>query len=280
MAVNYEVRYAANPADVKNYDTDKIRKEFLIERLFAEGEINLVYSHYDRYITGGATPVGGSLVLEAIDPLRAEYFLERRELGIINVGSSGNVTVDNETFELGYKEALYVGMGKKEIIFSSNESGKPANFYLGSAPAHQAFPTKKINRDDAETVDLGSPQSSNARTINKMIVNSVVQVNQLQMGFTELKEGSVWNTMPCHTHDRRMEVYLYIEVPEDQAVCHFMGQTQETRHIWMKNKQAVISPPWSIHSGAGTSNYTFVWAMAGENLDYSDMDKAQPFELK
>jgi len=280
MAINYEVRYAANPADVKNYDTDKLRKEFLIERLFAEGEINLVYSHYDRYIAGGATPVGGSLALEAIDPLKAEYFLERRELGIINVGGSGNVIVDNETFELGYKEALYIGMGKKEIVFSSNESGKPANFYLGSAPAHQAFPTKKITREDAETVDLGSPESSNARTINKMIVNSVVQVNQLQMGFTELKEGSVWNTMPCHTHDRRMEVYLYIEVPEDQAVCHFMGPTQETRHIWMKNKQAVISPPWSIHAGSGTSNYTFVWAMAGENLDYGDMDKAQPFELK
>ncbi|MGK7395315.1 MAG: 5-dehydro-4-deoxy-D-glucuronate isomerase [Candidatus Cyclobacteriaceae bacterium M3_2C_046] len=280
MAVHYDVRYAASPADVKNYDTDKLRKEFLIENLFAEGEVNLIYSHYDRYITGGAVPVGGSLVLETIDPLKAEYFLERRELGVINVGGDGTVKVDGEEFELKYKEALYVGMGKKEIVFSSNETGNPANFYLGSAPAHKDFPTKKISREDAEVVELGSLQSSNARTINKMIVNSVVEVNQLQMGFTELKEGSVWNTMPCHTHDRRMEVYLYIEVPQDQAVCHFMGQTQETRHIWMKNKQAVISPPWSIHSGAGTSNYTFIWAMAGENLDYGDMDKAEPFELK
>ncbi len=280
MAVHYEVRYAAGPVDVKNYDTEKLRKEFLIEKLFAEGEINLVYSHYDRYITGGAVPGGGSLVLETIDPLKAGYFLERRELGIINVGGAGKVKVDGEEFELHYKEALYVGMGKQEVVFSSNDTANPANFYLGSAPAHKEFPTKKISREDAEVVELGSLQSSNARTINKMIVNSVVEVNQLQMGFTELKEGSVWNTMPCHTHDRRMEVYLYIEVPEDQAVCHFMGQTRETRHIWMKNKQAVISPPWSIHAGAGTSNYTFIWAMAGENLDYGDMDKAEPFELK
>ena len=280
MAVNYEVRYASNPTDVKTYDTERLRNEFLIEKLMTPGDINLVYSHFDRYIVGGAVPADQPLKLETIDPLKAEFFLERRELGIINVGGAGTVTVDGESFDLAYKEALYVGRGKKEVVFSSKDKQKPPHFYLGSAPAHRENPTKKITRDDAEKVELGSLQSSNARVINKMIVNSVVEVCQLQMGFTELQEGSVWNTMPCHTHDRRMEVYFYIEVPEDQAVCHYMGQPQETRHIWMTNEQAVISPAWSIHAGAGTSNYTFVWAMAGENLDYGDMDKAQPYELR
>ncbi|MGK7395902.1 MAG: 5-dehydro-4-deoxy-D-glucuronate isomerase [Candidatus Cyclobacteriaceae bacterium M3_2C_046] len=280
MPINYEVRYASNPADVKNYDTERLRQDFLIEKLMVTGEINLVYSHYDRYIVGGVVPASQPLKLETIDPLKAEYFLERRELGLINVGGKAEVLVDGEKFSLNYKEALYIGKGHNEVVFSSQDPAQPAHLYVNSAPAHHTYPTKKITKNEAEIVELGSLQNSNARTINKMIVNSVVDVCQLQMGFTELKEGSVWNTMPPHTHDRRMEAYFYFEVPEGQSICHYMGQPQETRHIWMQNEQAVISPAWSIHAGAGTSNYVFIWGMAGENLDYGDMDKAEPYELR
>jgi 4-deoxy-L-threo-5-hexosulose-uronate ketol-isomerase len=204
--------------------------------------------------------------------LKSEFFLERRELGIINVGGKGTVMADGQSYSLDYKEALYLGKGTKEVYFSSDTAHKPALFYLNSTPAHHAYPSKKIGRDEAEIVELGAPETANARTIRKLIVNSIVETCQLQMGMTEIHSGSVWNTMPAHVHDRRMEVYFYFEIPEEQAICHFMGAPNETRHLWMTNNQAVISPPWSIHSGCGTSNYTFIWGMAGENLDYGDMD--------
>ena len=280
MKSKYQVRYASSPQDVKSYDTKRLRDEFLIDNLMEPDALNLVYSHFDRFISGSAVPVKSSLQLEAIDPLKANYFLERRELGIINVGGSGTVSVDGTEYDLDNREALYVGKGNKEIIFSSKSSGNPALFYLNSTPAHKAYPNKKIGINDVEVVQLGAPETANARTLRKYIVNSVVDVCQLQMGMTELKSGSVWNTMPAHVHDRRMEVYFYFDVPEDQAVCHFMGQPQETRHIWMQNNQAVISPAWSIHSGSGTSNYTFIWGMAGENLDYNDMDVAKITDLR
>ena len=206
--------------------------------------------------------------------------MQRRELGIINVGERGTVTVEGVDYILEHKEALYVGQGNKDVIFKSASAEKPAKFYLNSTPAHRAFPTKKISTNDLEVIELGATETANARTLRKYIVNTVVDVCQLQMGMTTLKPGSSWNTMPAHTHDRRMEVYFYFEIPEDQAVCHFMGQPQETRHIWMASDQAVISPPWSIHSGSGTSSYTFIWGMAGENLDYGDMDHCKINELK
>ena len=280
MQNHYQVRYAASPQDVKSYDTKKLRDEFLVRDLMKEDSINLVYSHYDRYIVGGAVPSGVPLKLESIDPLKANYFLERRELGIINVGGKGSIAVDGEKFNLSYKDALYIGRSKKKIIFSSDKPSEPSKFYLNSTPAHKVFPTKKIGIENAEVTEIGSSETSNARTIRKLIVNSSVDSCQLQMGMTELKKGSVWNTMPAHVHDRRMEVYFYFEVDEGQAVCHFMGQADETRHIWMGNNEAVISPPWSIHSGSGTSNYIFIWGMAGENLDYGDMDHCKINELR
>lgn len=280
MKTQFDVRYASSPQEVKTMDTASLRKAFLIENLFKTDEIQLVYSHYDRLIVGGAHPVKESLPLEAIDPLKAGFFLERRELGIINVGGAGTVTVDGEKYHLGFKEALYAGRGVKEVTFSSTDPGQPAKFYLNSAPAHQTYPTKKVTKAEAEMVELGSLETANHRVINKLLVNSVVQTCQLQMGMTELKTGSVWNTMPAHVHDRRMEAYFYFEIQEGQSISHFMGQPEETRHIWMQNDEAVISPPWSIHAGSGTSNYTFIWGMAGENLDYDDMDKWAIPDLK
>lgn len=270
--MNAETRYASSPEEVKKWSTEESRKALLIENLFEKDTVQLVYSHYDRFITGGALPVEKEVVLTPVDQLKASYFLERRELGIINVGGAGSVSVDGEIFKLEYKEALYIGRGKQEIIFRSNDQNAPAKFYLNSTPAHREYPTRHITRKEAEIVTLGAQETANHRTINKLLVSSVLPTCQLQMGMTELHTGNIWNTMPAHTHDRRMEVYFYFEVPQGQSVCHFWGQPQETRHIWMQNEQAVISPPWSIHSGAGTSNYTFIWGMAGENLDYGDMD--------
>jgi 4-deoxy-L-threo-5-hexosulose-uronate ketol-isomerase len=261
-------------------DTKELRNEFLIENVMVQDDIHWVYSHYDRFMVAGVVPVKKSVSLDIVDALKATYFLERRELGIINIGGSGKVLVDGTEFILEHKEALYIGQGNKEVSFSSKSSDNPAQFYLNSTPAHKAFPNKKISTDDVEVIELGAPETANARTLRKYIVNSVVDVCQLQMGMTTIKPGSSWNTMPAHVHDRRMEVYFYLEVPEDQAVCHFMGETNETRHIWMANNQAVISPPWSIHSGSGTSNYSFIWGMAGENLDYGDMDVCKINELK
>ena len=279
MSTTYQTRYASSPEAVKKYDTTALRDEFLINNLMKKGEINLTYTHYDRYIAGSAVPVS-DLKLETIDPLKAEFFLERREMGIINVGAAGSVEVDGKSFSLGHKDALYIGMGAKDVVFKSDDLKNPAKFYINSAPAHTTYPTKKVSLEEANKLELGSLETANHRTVSQMIIGGVVTTCQLQMGMTKLKTGSVWNTMPAHVHDRRMEVYFYLDIPEGQAVCHFMGQPQETRHIWMHNHQAVISPPWSIHCGSGTSSYTFIWCMAGENLDYSDMDVAAITDLK
>ncbi len=275
-----EFRYATQPLDFKGYDTERIRKEFLVEHIFVPDDISFVYSLYDRYIVGGAMPVSKSLRLESADELKSADFLDRREIGIINIGGTAEITAGATVFQLGFKEALYLGKGTKEVIFKSADKINPAKLYINSAPAHHSYPSKKVTLADAEVVEMGSMEASNHRVINKLLINSVVETCQLQMGMTELKPGSVWNTMPVHTHNRRMEAYFYFEVPEKQAVCHFMGDPDETRHIWMTNEQAVFSPSWSIHSAAGTSNYTFIWGMAGENLDYSDMDVRYPDSLR
>lgn len=279
--MKWELRYAAHPGDAKSYDTERLRHDFLIEDLFLQDDIKMVYSMYDRLIVGGAMPVKSALKLEPFDELKAEYFLQRREIGFINVGlGAAVIKADGKEYKLAYKEALYLGSGNKEVTLASEDASKPAKLYINSAPAHKQLPNKKVTLADAEVAVMGSLETSNHRQINKLLVNSVVETCQLQMGMTELKTGSVWNTMPAHTHNRRMEAYFYFEVPKDQVICHFMGQPDETRHIWMKNEQAVISPSWSIHSAAGTSNYIFIWGMAGENLDYGDMDTRRPDELK
>jgi 4-deoxy-L-threo-5-hexosulose-uronate ketol-isomerase len=275
-----ELRYAAHPQDFKSYDTEKLRKEFLIKDVFIADEISLVYSLYDRYMVGGAFPVKKQLKLETPDELKAEQFLDRREMGIINVGGDAVIDASGKTYNLGFKEALYLGMGTRDVVFRSADAERPAKLYINSAPAHHSYPSRKVTLREAEVVVLGSPESSNHRTVNKLLVNSVIETCQLQMGMTELKSGSVWNTMPVHTHNRRMEAYFYFEVPEKQGICHFLGDPDETRHIWMTNEQAVLSPSWSIHSAAGTSNYTFIWGMAGENLNYGDMDVRHPDTLK
>ena len=275
-----QLRYAAHPDDVRNYDTEKLRNEFLIENVFIQDEISFVYSLYDRYMVGGAVPVKGALKLESPDELKSDQFLSRREIGIINVGGDAIIEAGGNEYSLAFKEALYLGMGNKDVVFKSLNPGQPAKLYINSAPAHCSFPNKKVSKSDAEVKILGNTESANHRVLNKLIVNGIVETCQLQMGMTELKAGSVWNTMPVHTHNRRMEAYFYFEVPEKQAVCHFMGDPDETRHIWMKNEQAVLSPSWSIHSAAGTSNYTFIWGMAGENLDYGDQDVRFPDTLK
>ncbi|MFD0861599.1 5-dehydro-4-deoxy-D-glucuronate isomerase [Sungkyunkwania multivorans] len=279
MSTTFETRYASSPQAVKQYDTQQLRDEFLIDDLMQVGKIKLTYTHYDRYIAGSAVPTT-DLKLETIDPLKADYFLERREMGIINVGAKGSIEIDGASHELDHKDALYIGKGAKEVIFKSDNAKDPAKFYINSAPAHESYPIKKVSLAEANKIELGSLETANHRTVSQMIIGGIVTTCQLQMGMTELKTGSVWNTMPAHVHDRRMEVYFYLDVPKDQSVCHFMGQPQETRHIWMQNHQAVISPPWSIHAGSGTSNYTFIWGMAGENLDYGDMDVAKITELR
>lgn len=280
MKTNYEIRYAAHPEDARHYDTARLRRDFLIERLFVEDEVNMVYSMYDRMVVGGAMPVSEVLPLEAIDPLKAPFFTTRREVGIYNIGGAGVVTVGDESFELGYKEALYIGRGDREVTFASMDAQKPALFYFNSTTAHCTYPCRKVTKADAVVASMGSLETSNERNINKMLVNQVLPTCQLQMGMTELATGSVWNTMPAHVHSRRMEAYFYFELPEDQAVCHFMGEPQETRHIWMHNQQAVLSPEWSIHSAAATHNYTFIWGMGGENLDYGDQDFFDIRDLK
>ncbi len=272
MTQNYQVRYAVGQRETYQMDTQGLRDDFLIEKVFEVDDISWVYTHYDRFMVGGVVPFQNQVFLDTLPPLKSDYFLERRELGIINIGGKGIVSADGVLYALDYKEALYLGKGVREVYFSSENAEQPAKFYLNAAPAHQSYPNKKVGIKEAEMVELGSAETANARTIRKLIVNSIVDTCQLQMGMTELKPGSVWNTMPAHVHDRRMEVYLYFEVPDDQAVCHFMGDPLQTRHLWLANEQAAISPPWSIHAGSGTSNYTFIWGMAGENLDYGDMD--------
>ena len=280
MNTNYEIRYAVHPEDFRHYDATRLRRNFLIERIFASDEVNMVYSMYDRMIVGGAMPVNEALKLETIDPLKARFFTDRREIGVFNVGGKGSVRVGDDVFELDFKEALYIGRGEREVFFSSVDSQQPARFYFNSATAHMTYPCRKVTRQDAIVAHMGSLDMSNERNINKMLVNQVLPTCQLQMGMTELATGSVWNTMPAHVHSRRMEAYFYFELPEDQAACHFMGEPQETRHIWLHNEQAVRSPEWSIHSAAATHNYTFIWGMGGENLDYGDQDFSKITDLK
>jgi len=280
MKTNYEIRYAAHPEDARHYDTARLRRDFLIERLFVADEVQMVYSMYDRMVVGGAMPVGEELLLEAIDPLKAPHFTSRREVGIYNVGGRGRVRVGSEEFLLDFKEALYIGRGDRDVVFISDDASQPAKFYFNSTTAHCAYPSRKVTKQEAVVAHMGSLEMSNERNINKMLVNQVLPTCQLQMGMTELAPGSVWNTMPAHTHSRRMEAYFYFELPADQAVCHFMGEPQETRHLWMRGDQAVLSPEWSIHSAAATHNYTFIWGMGGENLDYGDQDFYQITDLK
>ena len=297
-AVNFTVQTACHPDDVKTYDTAKLRERFVMEKVMVPDEINVTYTMYDRLIYGGAMPVEQALTLDSFVELKADNFLDRRELGVINVGGPGYVTVDGERYDLDFKDALYVGCGKKKVVFVSLDKANPAKFYLNSAPAYKAYVTQLITTDEEKykknpekytlgvRKHLGSLKESNDRYINQLIVSNVLfkkeggGVNQLQVGLTELVEGSVWNTMPQHVHNRRMEAYYYFNVPAGQAICHQMGRPQEQRLVWLHNEQAISSPEWSVHSAAGTSNYMFIWGMAGENLNYGDMDKVDVLEMR
>lgn len=275
-----EIRNATNPRDFKHYTTETLREEFLITGLFTADNVKMVYSHIDRIITGGAMPVNKKLTVEAGKELAATYFLERREMGIINVGGPGKITVDGTEYEMKERDGLYIGMGNRDIIMESADAKNPAKFYISSCPAHKSYPNVKIDIAKAKKVPCGSVEDANKRVINQYIHPEVLDTCQLSMGLTNLEPGSVWNTMPSHTHDRRMEVYLYIDMGENDAVFHMMGQPQETRHIIMHNEEAVISPSWSIHSGVGTKNYSFIWAMCGENQEFTDMDGIETKDLR
>ena len=279
-----DIRYSCGPNDVKRYTTDELRREFLITGLYNPDKVTAVYSHVDRMVTLGIMPVSRKLAInDGIDVwanFGTHYFLERREAGIFNLGGAGTIEADGKTYELGYKDCLYITKGTEKVFFASNDANAPAKFYLVSAPAHTSYETRLIKIADAAKKPLGDPATSNKRVINQFIHPAVLKTCQLSMGLTELESGSVWNTMPAHTHERRMEIYTYFEIPEGNIVFHFMGQGQETRHIVMKNFDAVISPSWSIHAGAGTSNYSFIWAMGGENQEFDDMDTIPPSEMK
>jgi len=293
--INYTVQTACHPQDVKHYDTERLREAFLMEKVMAPDEINVTYTLYDRLIFGGAMPVNKVLKLEAFDELKAEHFLDRRELGVINVGGDGIVTVDGKEYAMKFKEGLYVGCGKKEVTFKSVDPSNPAKFYINSTPAYKEYVTQLITTDKkadpkkyaiAQSDAYGKMEDSNDRVVNQLIVSSVLSkvkgggTNQLQMGLTELKPGSVWNTMPAHTHTRRMEAYFYFNVKEGNAICHLMGEPKQQRLVWMQNEQAITSPEWSIHAAAGTTNYMFIWGMGGENLNYGDKDEIKYTEMR
>ena len=279
-----DIRYSCSPNDVKRYTTEELRKEFLIENLYTPDKVNAVYSHVDRMVTLGCMPVSKKLSIDdGIDVWKnfgTHYFLERREIGIFNLGGAGKIEADGKIYELGYKDCLYITKGTEKVYFSSDDANNPAKFYMVSAPAHTSYETKLIKIADAAKRPLGDPATSNKRVINQFIHPDVLKTCQLSMGLTKLESGSVWNTMPAHTHERRMEIYTYFEIPDDNVVFHFMGQGNETRHIVMKNFDAVISPSWSIHSGAGTASYTFIWAMGGENQEFDDMDVIKPSDMR
>ncbi|WP_319562430.1 5-dehydro-4-deoxy-D-glucuronate isomerase [Marispirochaeta sp.] len=275
-----DVRYAVHPEHGKTFDTPALRKHFLIDDLFAPGEIRLTYSHVDRIIAGSAVPLKQALSLEAGSELGVDYFFQRREAGIINIGGPGRVVTEKETYNLGTRDGLYIGAETREVRFESEAANNPADFYINSAPAHKAYPSKVITLKDAKEVNLGSAEESNERTIHQFVHPAVVDSCQLVMGMTLLKNGSIWNTMPAHTHDRRMEVYLYFNMEENTRVFHFMGEPAETRHLVVKNKQAAIMPSWSIHSGVGTGRYAFIWGMVGENQTFTDMDHIEMADLK
>jgi len=275
-----EIRNAVNPRDFKTYDTDRLREEFLIPVLFIEDEIKLVYSHIDRIITGGAMPIVRPLTLDAGAELKADYFLQRRELGVINVGGKGTITVDGTVYEMNPRDGMYIGCGNREVVFASENPAEPAKFYLSSCPAHTQYPTVRIDITKAKKVPCGTAENCNKRVINQYIHPEVMKSCQLTMGLTQLESGSNWNTMPCHTHDRRMEVYMYLDMGPEDVVFHLIGEPDETRHIIMHNEQAVINPSWSIHSGVGTKNYTFIWSMCGENQEFTDMDGVKTEDLR
>ena len=294
--INYTIQIACHPDDVKNYDTERLRSSFLMEKVMSPDEINLTYTLYDRVIFGGAMPVNKTLALETFAELKADHFLERRELGVINIGGPGVVTVDGKEYPMNYKEGLYVGCGKKDVTFKSVNPANPAKFYMNSTPAYKEYVTQLITADQkadpkkyaiANKARLGKMEDSNDRVFNELIANSVLGkvkgggTNQLQMGFTELQSGSVWNTMPTHTHTYRMETYFYFEVKPGNAICHLMGEPKEQRLVWMQNEQAITSPEWSIHAAAGTSNYVFIWGgNGGDNHKYSDKDVVPIHEMR
>ena len=265
-------RYANHPNDSKKYDTNQLREHYMVEEIFSDDKVELTYSHVDRIIFGGIKPVNESLKLEAGKSMGVDYFLERREMGVINVGGEGIVSIDGEEFALNNKDGLYIGKGNKDIIFKSSNPKNPAKFYINSVPAHKEYKTVKIEIEKANPVKMGDKSTLNKRTIYQYVHPNVCESCQLLMGLTILEPGSAWNTMPCHTHERRMEVYFYFDMEEDTRVIHLMGEPTETRHLIIKNEQAIISPSWSIHSGVGTSNYTFIWGMCGENQTFTDMD--------
>ncbi len=279
-----DIRYSTGKEPFKTMTTEELRKEFLISDIFKADDVTAVYSHIDRIVTMGALPVTKAVDLQKnIDPMKdfgVSYFLERRELGIINIGETGFVEADGTKYELKHYDALYLPMGTKKVLLSSADSNKPARLYMNSTPAHRPFPAKLITYNDAVHKHMGSLEESNERTINQYIHPAVLETCQLSMGLTHLEPGSVWNTMPAHTHERRMEVYFYFDIPENQAVFHLFGEPQETRHIVMHNEQAVLNPSWSIHSGCGTKNYTFIWSMAGENRTYDDQDQLRTQDLR
>ena len=275
-----EIRYANHPEDSKKYNTGELRDHYLVEKVFEANEVKLTYSHVDRIIFGGAMPVDKELTLEAGKEMGVEYFLERREMGIINIGGEGTVTLDGIEYELNSKDGLYIGMGTKEIKFATKNAENPAKFYINSVPAHHSYETVKININEANPVKLGDNATLNKRTIYQYVHPNVCKSCQLLMGLTMLEPSNAWNTMPCHTHERRMEVYFYFDMVEDTRVFHLMGEVDETRHLVVKNEEAIISPSWSIHSGVGTSNYTFIWGMCGENQTFNDMDAVSMANLK
>ena len=279
-----DIRYSANQRDVKRYTTKELRDEFLITGLYQPDRVVAVYSHVDRMVTFGCMPVAKEVSLddgiEVYANFGTDYILQRREIGIFNIGGKGSIKVGGTVYELDYKDCLYITMGAKEVLFASADVTKPAKFYMVSAPAHRSYETRLLRLEDAAKRPCGDGAAANKRVINQFIHPDVLETCQLSMGLTQLAPGSVWNTMPSHTHERRMEVYTYFEIPEDQVVFHMMGQPQETRHLVMRNFDAVISPSWSIHSGCGTANYTFIWAMGGENQAFDDMDNLKPDEMR
>jgi 4-deoxy-L-threo-5-hexosulose-uronate ketol-isomerase len=275
-----KIIHQVHPEDFVRYNTQQIREKFLLDKLVVAGKIECVYTHYDRMIVGAAVPTNAPLQLETYDQLKSEYFLSRREIGILNIGGNGKITVDGESYELSKLDCLYIGKGKQKVHFHSNDASTPAKFMLFSCPAHQEYPTQLMKPAEASPAELGSLTNNNHRTINKYIHADGLKSCQLVMGVTNFKEGSIWNTMPAHTHDRRMEAYFYFDLAEGQRVIHFMGEPQETRHMFLDNEQGIVSPAWSIHSGVATANYSFIWAMAGENMAFTDMDAVNLKDLR
>ncbi len=268
-----EQRYESSPREVEMMNTEELRENFLMESLFEDGAAHFVYSHYDRMVSGGVIPIDAAIELGNFDELRSEYFLQRREMGVLNTGGTGIITVDGKEYKLEKLSCLYISKGSKSVTFASEDAKNASKFFCFSAPAHTEYETKLYTKEDALPFTLGSNETSNLRTIYKYIHNDGIESCQVVMGLTVLSPGCVWNTMPAHTHDRRSEVYLYFDVPADQGVMHFMGEPTQTRHLWVRDRQAIISPPWSVHAGSGTASYSFIWAMAGENQDFTDMDQ-------